>query len=154
MSHSLFSLIEAICYFFVIFRALSQFFHSSSGVCYTFHLHSSSDLCQRKKIQVSFVCVDRRHGCMSTNDTVKVPTVINGLSLWWILRFTFFCRDSPENQSIIFPASLLLLKTMVFKTSLNQDNSFHCPKIGPRQWQFCEFMFWHSTLFISPQSVV
>ena len=45
--------------FSYFFRALSRFFHSNSGVCYTFHLHFSSVLVQRKKIQVPFVCVHR-----------------------------------------------------------------------------------------------
>ena len=150
-SHSLFNSIEAICYFFVLFLNFFTLIleYAIHFICNLLRFYFNA-----KKIQVPFVFVHGWHDCMSINDTVKVPIDIKGLSLWWILRFTVFSRDSPENQSIFFPASLLLMKTMVFKKSLNHDNSFHCPKIVPRQWQFYEFMFWHSTSFISLQSVV
>ena len=70
-----------------------------------------------------------------------MPTDIKGLSLWWILRLTFFCRDNPENQSNFFPAKLLLFKTMMFKNHWIMLTVFIVQKLVPDSDNFVIFCF-------------
>ena len=63
-----------------------------------------------KCFQLPSVCVHWPIDCMSTKDTIKVPNDMGSFSFWWMIGFSFFCRNKCDSQSIVMPASLLWLR--------------------------------------------